>query len=158
MTFFPYATATDLDEWIDGDAPDNADALLRSATIRVARACNLALPDAAGDVDPALRDATCAQAATWVALGIDPAKGGTDIAGPVKRSVILDAHVDRDTSAQSQAAVAVATGLCEESNDILFVAGLLWLPGDVEIADSGACRPEAVEATSWQPWSEWPFL
>jgi hypothetical protein len=155
-----YATPTDLEDgsWLDTGAPDNAERLLMYATIRVARACNLQVEDGSGDVSPALRDATCAQVAFWTANGIDPAKGGTDIAGPVKRSGILDAHIDRDVTALAQVAAAAATGLCQEATDILFVAGLLWLPGDVEIADGGACLPELVEGYSWQGALGWPYI
>lgn len=157
MAITPYATPTELAAWLGVAAPANADALLRSATIRVARACNLPIPDAPGDVEHPLRDATCAQSAAWIALGIDPAKSGTDVPAPVKRSKILTGDVELDTTAQTKAATLATAGLCEEATDILFVAGLLWLPGDVEIATGGVCWPEGVEGYSWPGLPEWPF-
>jgi hypothetical protein len=82
------ATPDDLTEWT-GTAPANATALLRSATSLVLDATKLAVyctDDDTGlptdvNVLAAMRDATCIQAAAWVALKIDPLAGGIDIVG-----------------------------------------------------------------------------
>jgi hypothetical protein len=131
-----YATVSDLaDSWVD-DVPDNAVRLLRSASLRVAQACqrNPYADVPAGAEAAALRDATCAQAAVWITSGIDPADlGVTDAA--VKSTSILDAKVDYDTAAQAKARADAVAGLTAEAVDILTVAGLLWVP--VPLSRSG---------------------
>lgn len=126
-----YATTDQLGAWITDGSLDNADALLRSATILVARACerDLYTDSPTGTDAQALADATCAQAATWIALGVDPAKAGTDFPAPVKSSTVLGANVQRDTTAQSAAIVTAAAGLCPLAIDILQTSGLLYVPG-----------------------------
>lgn len=132
-----FATDTDLTDpdppWL-GTVPDNAPTLLRYASIDVAKACQISLYDPAptGQTADVLRDATCAQVASWVALGVDPAKAGTDMPGPVKAksAKILDADVSetRDTTAAISAMADARDGLCALATDLLQTAGLLWLP------------------------------
>lgn len=154
-----YATVAQLRIWL-GLAPDaevlNAVSKLRSATIRVAQACHLSPYDAGpSDNDQALQDATCAQAATWLALGIEPSAAGLDTA-PVKKSTMLGDDVERDTRGQVLLFAAAAGELCQEAHDILYGAGLLWF-GDFEIADAGDGRAEMEEIfTSGVP--GWPFF
>ncbi|WP_375490230.1 hypothetical protein [uncultured Jatrophihabitans sp.] len=140
-----YATTSDLtggdDPWLAPPGPDNAASLLRYASILVAKACQL---DLYSDepVDPAagvLRDATCAQVAAWAAQGVDPAMGGIDVTGPVKSSSILDATVQRDTTAAVQAQADARDGLCALATDLLQTAGLLWVP--VPLGDSTPMLP-----------------
>lgn len=137
LTSGGYATPSDLTagDWV-GVVPDNAARLLRSASLRVAQACqrNPYTDAPAGAEAAALRDATCAQAATWVTSGIDPADlGVTDAA--VKSTSILDAKVDYDTTAQAKARADAVAGLTAEAVDILTVAGLIWVP--VPLSGSG---------------------
>lgn len=165
-----YASLGDLTSgtspWFAPAAPANAPALLRWASILVARAANRDLytdAPAVGDA-PALRDATCAQVASWAAQGVDPAKGGTDVNGPVKSSTILSAKVDRDTTAAVQAAADARDGLCALAVDILQSAGLLWVP--VPMGDDtgylsrwGLDTPVGYGATGyeWPALAEWPW-
>lgn len=147
--------------------PANADGLLRWASILVARATNRDLytdAPAVGDA-PALRDATCAQVAAWSAQGVDPAKGGTDVNGPVKSSTILSAKVDRDTTAAVQAAADARDGLCSLAVDILQSAGLLWVPVPLG-ADAfdrlptwglDVPRGRVFDGYEWPALAEWPW-
>lgn len=130
-----YATTQDLAAWVDTE-PDNVDALLRSASLRVARACNVSPYDTPADsaVIP-LRDATCAQVASWAALDIDPAKSGTDLPGPIKSSALLDKRVERDTTAATKLLETVAQDLAEDAQAILLQAGLLFVPGPLGAPD-----------------------
>lgn len=125
-----YADVDQLKTWLgladDQPDPTNGVIKLRSATILVARAANLNPydPVTASNVQP-LQDATCAQAATWLTLGIEPGALGLDTA-PVKKSSILGDSVERDTTGQVDKLESAATSLCEESREILLGAGLLW--------------------------------
>lgn len=159
-----YATETDLTSadppWV-ADPPASTDVLLRWASIAVADACQRDLyvdapsPDAAA----VLRDATCAQVAAWVALGVDPAKSGTDFPAPVKRSTILDATVERDTSSQTKAVQDAADGLCDLARAILQSGGLLYVPGPVfdaiALPSWGLDVPRVCGALSAE--GDWPF-
>lgn len=128
-----YATVPDFDLWIAPDvAPNNAVRLLRSASLIVGLACFRSVyaddSPSAGDA-PVLRDATCTQAASWAALGINPDQLGlTTASAPVKKSSILSADVERDTSAQAEAALCAARDLCPEARAILTATGLIYEP------------------------------
>lgn len=153
MALVPYATPEQLADWLDVDdegSPDNAAGLLRSATVLVAEACNLS-PYIGAAGDSPLADATCAQVASWIALGVDPNKSGLDLPGPVKQSDILGAKVVRDTTALSALMSEVADGLCGEAEAILRQAGLLWL-GDFEIADGGCPEAEMAQLPAAYSW------
>lgn len=135
MSLTLFADSTDVQDALDAPVPGTTpiDRYLRTATVIVARACNLnpydyAIP--ATSVDP-LRDATCAQIVSWLTLGIDPAALGLDTA-PVKKSSILTGDVERDTSGQAAALQCAASDLCAEAEAILLQANLLWqaLPSD----------------------------
>ena len=128
-----YATAEDLTTWTGTAAPDNAAQLLRSASGMVRHATRAALYDTtpAGlpsdpDVADAMRDATCAQAAAWAALDVDPTSGPAGVAGQVQSSSILSGSV---TYAQREGAdadkVATLTGLVPDAVMVLEQAGLL---------------------------------
>lgn len=86
----------------------------------------------------ALADATCAQAAAWAALGIDPVTGlpAEVKRGPVKAKALGTASFDYDTTEATLAAQArtrAATSLAPEAWQILADAGLLtgrvWVSG-----------------------------
>lgn len=129
MAIQSYANTTDLSDWLtDGSIPDNALELLRSATIRVADACNRSPYDTptGNDVEP-LKDATCAQVASWVSLDMDPAAQGLDKSA-VKQSSILSGQVTYDTTGSVTARQNAAAQLCPEAREILQAAGLLWQP------------------------------
>ena len=117
---------------------DNAAVLLRSASLLVDRALIGAIYTTDDDgvatdatVLQALQDATCAQAATWAALGIDPTGGAAGAtAGQVVRKSIGSATVeyDRGSTGRSTAGDAradAAVTLTDEAAQILANAGLL---------------------------------
>lgn len=107
-----YATAAELATWMDADAPDNATALLRQASILVGRACRNDLYDVDGSGKPsdpdlveAMRDAVCAQAEYWVVAKVNPIAGAGGVVG-----VITEVTLDGATrKADTTAAVAAAT-------------------------------------------------
>lgn len=132
-----YATVGDLAAWMSNDVPDNATALLRSASLLIGEETKAAyyLTDDTGlptdaTLLQAFSDAACAQAAVWIGLGVDPNLLGLDVQGPVKSSSILGGTVTRDTSAASSMAAfasrqQAAADLCPEAARILRQAGLL---------------------------------
>jgi hypothetical protein len=128
-----HATAADLAAWTGEAAPAGADRLLRSASLLVDRELLTAVyaTDADGRavdlrVLVALRDATCAQAATWAALGIDPVKGPADPGtAPVLRKSLGSGTVEYERTGQAAARQQAATGLAPEAAQILAAAGLL---------------------------------
>jgi hypothetical protein len=78
-----YATSADLATWTGTAAPTNVVPLLRSASIVIRDATLFAFYAVDGTGTPtdattlqAFKDATCAQAAAMIALGIDPLAGG----------------------------------------------------------------------------------
>lgn len=129
-----YATESDLTEgeWVD-TPPANAKRLLRSASVLVTDATVTATYATDGDGTPtgtareAMRDATCAQVASWVALGIDPAKGKADDSGKtVAAKSIRGASVQYAVYASTaEARQAAATTLADEALRILRGAGLI---------------------------------
>lgn len=134
-----HATPQDLaaDPW--GVTVDNADALLRaaSALIDVATTTAIYAVDTDGvprdrRVADALRDATCAQAATWAALGIDPVKGPAGDDGPriIARKSLGSGTVEYEPSGAATARAEAATSLHWEAAHLLRMAGLLQ-PGVV---------------------------
>lgn len=122
----------------------------------VSRACNR---DPYGDVPDAtsagpLSDATCAQVASWLLMGIDPAMRGSDYVGAVKSSSMLGDQVTRDTTAVTQAMSDAIDCLCQESVDILLQAGLLYVAGP--LFDACAVLPQWGTGTG--PFPQWsPF-
>lgn len=162
-----YATVDDLTDWLEATGlvtPDNADALLRSATVLVARACNRDLyTDVPTTTDAAvLRDATTAQATAWITLGVAPAAAGLD-AAPVKTKKIGSATIERDTAGQSEARVAAATEIAPEARQILLAAGLfaldlpVWTSDTDPLADYGLDRPRSIGLRPWSL-SQWQNL
>lgn len=126
-----YASQSDLAAWLNpAGVPQNADRLLRSATIAVAEACNRnPYTDApSADDAPPLRDAVCAQVASWTALGIDPDKQGVGGTAPVVEAKLLTADVKYDTTVQRDRAARAIDDLSPEATAILTTAGLLWQP------------------------------
>lgn len=141
MALVPYAEPTDLAAWTNEDAPANAVPLLRSATILVARACQLdpyaALP--IGETGDALRDATCAQAAYWAANGVDPMQGGyVETARLVQSAKVLSGEYRTDASTQAKQAAAAVDGLCAESRALLDAVNLIWTAVPAFDESSGA--------------------
>ncbi len=134
-----YAQPADLDEWMAPTAaPDNATALLRSASYRVADATKTAVYDIGtnglpADVDlrDALRDATCAQVAVWAALGNTPGLGGLDTKAAVRSKQVGSMSIGIDTSVASSVTASevrrkiVDEDLCRDAMLILDQAGLL---------------------------------
>jgi hypothetical protein len=127
-----YATVGQLKTWLglasDQPDPTNAAAKLRSATILIAVATNVSPydPVPSQNVQP-LQDATCAQAAEWVRLGIEPGALAPG-SGAVKRSSMLGDVVERDTAGDTTRLAEAGECLAPEARAILLAAGLLWLP------------------------------
>lgn len=134
----PYATTADLQTWTGTDAPANADALLRSATVLVAVASGRDpyTDTPAGTAVEILRDATTAQAAAWTAAGIDPAAGGIDTAA-VKSKKLGSADIAYDVTAQAQLRADAVEKLSPEARNILYSGGLLLvdLPKGADTTD-----------------------
>ena len=124
-----YATSDAYEAWKQDDAPDNIDLLLRSASLLVRRATAGDYYDA--DVTTgmptnttllqAFSDATCAQVAAWVALGIDPAAGagGAVPLAVVQSTSLLSGSVTYNTAALTSgvtvnARIVAATSLCDD--------------------------------------------
>lgn len=113
-----YATAEDLNEWDQWEEPvKSPQRLLRHASALVDDAVLTARYSTDQDgypTDPALReafrDATCAQAALWHALGIDPSKGTAGVTGEaaVTGKSIGSASITRTVSQQGTADRAAA--------------------------------------------------
>lgn len=131
-----YADESDLSTWLSMDPPANAAQLLRSASLLVTDGTSGDYYDVDGtgmpsdaDTLQAFNDATCAQAAMWMAAGIDPATAGLPPAGPVRLKKIGTGQVEYDTAGQTtvtmaQARQIAAQTLCDESLRILNQAGL----------------------------------
>lgn len=128
-----YATETDLIAWVaPDDHPANARRLLRSASLLVRRATMTAVYATASgglpsdpDLVTAFRDATCAQAAAWVAQGIDPAGGAAGTSGVPTSSSIGGGSVSYAVPpAALDARATAASQLCDEALAILTDAGL----------------------------------
>lgn len=137
-----YATRDDYAAWISDTAPANIDALLRTASLAVREATELAFytADATGmPTDPtqlqAFNDATCCQAAALAAFGVDPNAGGTLESGGVETSVGIGTA--RETFADAAAAVEaqqnLIQGLTPDAKRILRNAKLMpaspWVVG-----------------------------
>lgn len=129
-----YATTEDFGQWIAGDVPANAVALLRSASMIITDELSntyYATDDTGLPTDTAtlqaFRDATCAQAASWIALKIDPLAGGVVTSSGIATSKALDgASITYSDSAAASAARSAATNaLCPQAVTILRQAGLL---------------------------------
>lgn len=138
-----YATDADLTAWITPvPLPANSATLLRSASLLIHTFTMTALYGVDDTGKPsdatvlqAFNDATCAQAASWAAAGIDPVSGGISTAAPVRSKRLGSAGVDYDTSANTSATVLqakreAATTLCAESVMLLHQARVI--PGGVQ--------------------------
>lgn len=128
-----YATPEQLAAWTDTASPANAAQLLRSASLLITDAIANAVYDVDGtglptdsDKVDALSDATCAQAAAWAALGIDPAAGPAGVTGAVQSSSIAGGSVSYAVSSTAgDDRAAAAARLTGEALLILRQAGLL---------------------------------
>lgn len=129
MAVLVYAEPSDLVAWTGQAAPDNAEVLLRSASLLVRQATRSAvyatdadgLPTNAAEAG-AFLSATCAHAAALAGAGVDPLAAGTD-AG-VSATSIGSASVSFDASGLA-ARASLRTSLCPEALAILDAAGLL---------------------------------
>ncbi len=110
------ATPADLAAWTGTAVPSNAVPLMRSCSAMVLAATKLAIY--ATDTSTGLpsdltilkcmNDATCIQAAAWIALGIDPLAGGVDLGGVKKSKKIGSASFEIAGAEQTAAARANA--------------------------------------------------
>lgn len=158
-----YATTENLSAWLSADSLTDGDTMerdLRYASIVVARACNLSLYSGDTEFLPPIVDATCAQAASWIALDFDPSKLGLDKA-PVKKSSILSGDVERDTSGLLAAYQEAVTCLAPAARDILIASNLLWQPAP--LFDSSGALPLWGTEPARFPFElanelDWPFI
>lgn len=136
-----YATVDDLDDWIT-PIPTNADALLRSASLRVREATKTARYTVDGTglatdatVLQAFKDATCAHAAALATAKVDPAGGGvlTKASTAAAKSVGSASVSYADAASAAAAKASLHTSLCPDAVTILQQAGLLsgevWVIG-----------------------------
>jgi len=122
----PYAASDDLALWLDADPPDNAAALLRSATLLIAAAINE--NPYVITADQTRKDATCAQAAAWIKSGLDPANLPAAISALIKKSkAIGTASVSYDVPSVADQKAAVSQ-LAPDAYNILYTTGLLVVP------------------------------
>jgi hypothetical protein len=130
------ATPTDYTNWTGAAPPANITPILRACTSLVMDAAETAFYDVdtttglATDAQTlaAMRDATCIQAAAWVALGIDPNLGGVTTATIASSKKIGTASIVRDTAdvaAASAARQAALTGLVPDAMRMLQQNNLL---------------------------------
>ena len=157
---FTYATVDDLDAWpAITDIPDDAEALLMSASIAVAKAVNESLYSDSTIVTDPKRDATCAQVASWITTGIRPGTAGLSSDKVLRSKAVENVTLEYDTSLSAsvtafQARQAVADGLCAEAEAILRNAGLFWDPVPVWVAE-----PRPLPVLSYQdaysPYGAW---
>lgn len=123
-----YATPTDLANWEPSLNLDNpsAVAVLRSASLLIARAVNESLYDESTVSTPPKRDATTAQATAWVKAKIDPEAGAAGLTGLVTAKTNDGASITYsvpDIATREQALAA----LCADAYNILYDNGL-WVP------------------------------
>ncbi|KJL37051.1 hypothetical protein RR49_01163 [Microbacterium ginsengisoli] len=131
------AQPDDLAAWTGAGAPANALAVLRSCTTLVLEGVQGTIydvdPDTGLATDPviagALRDATCIQAAAWIALNIDPATGGVLQASKTARSKAIGSarveYSDSEVQAVTAARAAAYRGLVPEAARFLQQRNLL---------------------------------
>lgn len=131
-----YADRHKLAEFM-AEIPDNAETLLRYASLLVAGATR----HDRYDVDPAgkpsdpfiigaFEDATCLQAAEWAAAGVDPVAAGGQAGQTVKSSSIAGGNVTFDVEGDTARRRASATTLCTASVEALrqegLCSGVVW--------------------------------
>lgn len=161
-----YATDAQLTAWLACAPPSDAALYLRSASIVVAKAGNRdPYNDSPSTLEAAvLADATCAQVQSWLALGIKPWALGLDVS-LVKKSAILGADVERDTTGRAAGLQCAASDIAPEARAILLQAGLLWL--DVPLGDPAPYLPDyglsgahgwLVEGVCGEYAGGWPFI
>lgn len=128
------ADGDDLAAYMGADAPVNADQLLRSATALVLDATNQAyysVDPATGlatdaQIGAAMNQATCAQAAAWSLLGVDPLVGGVGVPTVVSSTGIDTAReVYADAAAAAQARTDALTKLVPDAERVLRLNNLL---------------------------------
>lgn len=110
------ASIEQLTAWTGTASPANATAVLRSCTtmvLAVTRGAYYDVDVATGlatdaDTKKAMQDATCIQAAAWIALGINPLTGGIDVGGVKKAKRIGSASFELAGAEQTAASKAYA--------------------------------------------------
>lgn len=136
-----YASPSDFATWTGEDAPAGITGLLRTASLAVREATELAFYATDSDgypTDPVkregMRDATCCQAAALSAAGIDPNFGGVLDPGVESSTGIGSARITfADAAAAAEAKQMLLRGLCVDAQRILRNAGLSqtapWIVG-----------------------------
>jgi len=137
-----YATKLELARWLNGpdatedQAPANADALLRSASILIRKATRRAMYRVSSDGLPqdatkrqAFNEAALAQAGTLSKLGLDPSAGGV---ASLKAAVaskgmgsLSVSYVQGDATEAARQALASGEVLTFEAYELLSEAGLV---------------------------------
>lgn len=124
MAMTVWASTDDLTNWGLTPLPDNATALLRSATLLIARAINENPYSPGIVIDDPRKDATTAQAVTWARAGIDPTAGPSAVAKVVKSKAIASGSITYDTPTAADREAAISN-LAPDAHNILYAAGLL---------------------------------
>lgn len=127
-----YATPGDVADWIGEETPpENADSLIRNASLLVEAATRLDRYSVDLDGKPtdyriaeAFRDATCAQAALWHANDMNPAKGFAGQTGQIQSQSVPGGSVSYSGALSAAEMGAAVTGLCDSAINILRNAGL----------------------------------
>jgi hypothetical protein len=123
-----YATTDDLATWSPSlDQPANANEVLRSACLLIAKALNENLYNPGTISDPPRRDASCAQATAWILSSLDPTAGVGGITGKAKQKTVGGASIVYDIPTAQTREDALAL-LCPDAMNILYSATLLWVP------------------------------
>lgn len=125
-----YANRDAVEKWTGQDAPDNWERLVKRASTMVGVATRMAryevtpagLP-ADDDQAEAMRDAVCAQVSVWDKSDIDPTAPVTE--AWVSKTSMDGASFEYDRATETSERTRVANTLCEESYDILRLAGLI---------------------------------
>lgn len=136
-----YASTNDLASWMGTPAPANATALLRTASLAVREATELAFyaTDTTGlptdaTILQAFSDATCSHAAALYQADVDPNAGGVLEPGVHASDGIGSARITySDAALAAEAKRMLVRGLCQEAQRILRNAGLTptapWIVG-----------------------------
>lgn len=123
----PYATTVNLGLWAPTLSLSGIDsnAVLRSATLLVARAINenpyTVTPD-----QPRI-DAVCAQATAWISAKLDPGAGPAGLIGAAKSKAVGGASVTYEVPTAQEREAAI-TQLAPDAYNILYGAGILFIP------------------------------
>jgi hypothetical protein len=152
-----YATTDDLATWSPSlDQPANANEVLRSACLLIAKALNEDVYNPSTISDPHRRDASCAQATAWILSSLDPTAGVGGITGKAKQKTVGGASIVYDIPTAQTREDALAL-LCPDAMNILYSAALLWVPLPTwsDMPDAGLYVNELNQVGGSWNWPAW---